>query len=112
QKASPSSAYAMGGVAELLETNGDGGETARVGANGVMDHGVRVEPVEDAIADVRLDDESIEAAASHPGDELYATRMMDDRQAVQEFRAHLLEVYTERALTTAMDDDTSSIVVD
>src|SRR5699024_2611633 len=112
KKASPSSGYAMVGVAALLETNGDGVETARVGANGVMDHGVRLEPVEDAIADGTLDDESIEAAASHAGDELDATLMMDDLQASNEFRAHLLEVYTERALTTAMDDDTSSIVVD
>lgn len=112
KKASPSSGYAMVGVAALLETNGDGVETARVGANGVMDHGVRLEPVEDAIADGTLDDESIEAAASHAGDELDATLMMDDLQASNEFRAHLLEVYTERALTTAMDDDTSSIAVD
>lgn len=112
KKASPSSGYAMVGVAALLETNGDGVETARVGANGVMDHGVRLEPVEEAIADGTLDDESIEAAASHAGDELDATLMMDDLQASNEFRAHLLEVYTERALTTAMDDDTSSIAVD
>ncbi|GAD53418.1 hypothetical protein MBEHAL_2178 [Halarchaeum acidiphilum MH1-52-1] len=32
--------------------------------------------------------------------------MMDDEQASAEFRAHLLAVYVERALTDAIDDAT------
>jgi carbon-monoxide dehydrogenase medium subunit len=107
KKPSPSSGYAMVGVAALLETDGDGVASARVGANGVMDHGVRLSPVEDALADGTLDADTIEAAASRAGDDLDVDLMMSDLQASNEFRAQLLEVYTERALTAAMDGSSS-----
>jgi carbon-monoxide dehydrogenase medium subunit len=103
KKPSPSSGYAMVGVAALLDTDGGSVNAARVGANGVMDHGVRLEPVEDALVDGSLDADAIEAAAGHAGDDLDETMMMDDLQASNEFRAQLLEVYTKRALTAAMD---------
>jgi carbon-monoxide dehydrogenase medium subunit len=108
KKPSPSSGYAMVGVAALLETDGDGVASARVGANGVMDHGVRLSPVEDALAD----GDAIETAAGHATDDLDVDLMMSDLQASNEFRAQLLEVYTERALTAAMDDGSSSVAAD
>ncbi|WP_049996106.1 FAD binding domain-containing protein [Halococcus sediminicola] len=108
KKPSPSSGYAMVGVAALLETDGDGVTSARVGANGVMDHGVRLSPVEDALAD----GDDIGTAASHAGDDLDVDMMMSDLQASNEFRAQLLEVYTERALTDAMDAGSSSAAAD
>lgn len=112
KKPSPSSGYAMVGVAALLDTDDDTVESASVGANGVMDHGVRLESVEDALAGGSLDDDSIEAAAGHAGDDLDVAMMMDDLQASNEFRAQLLEVYTERALTAAMDGGSASAAAD
>jgi carbon-monoxide dehydrogenase medium subunit len=103
KKPSPSSGYAMVGVAALVETDDGAVTSARVGANGVMDHGVRLEPVEDALVGEPLDEGTIEAAAGHATDDLDVAMMMDDLQASGEFRAQLLEVYTERALTDVMD---------
>jgi carbon-monoxide dehydrogenase medium subunit len=103
KKPSPSSGYAMVGVATLLSMDGDAVESARIGASGAMDHGVRLEPVEDALVGGTLDESAIEAAASRATDDLDTAMMMDDMQASAEFRAQLLEVYTERALRDAMD---------
>jgi len=104
KKPSPSSGYAMIGVAATLHTDGDTVESAGVGANGAMDHGVRLGPVEDAVAGVSLGDEDAMAeAASRATEDLDTAMMMEDLQASGEFRAHLLEVYTERALATAAD---------
>jgi carbon-monoxide dehydrogenase medium subunit len=103
KKPSPSSGYAMVGVAALVEVDGGDVASARIGASGVMDHGVRLGPVEDALVGETLDEDTIEAAAGHATDDLDTAMMMDDLQASGEFRARLLEVYTERALTEAMD---------
>lgn len=103
KKPSPSSGYAMVGVAAFIESNNGTVESARVAANGVMDHGVRLGPVEDYLEESSLDGETITTAASHAGDDLDQTMMMDDLQASNEFRAQLVEVYTERALTDVMN---------
>ena len=103
KKPSPSSGYAMVGVATLLRTDGETVESARIGASGVMDRGVRLEPVEDAVTGERLTEETIEAAAARALDDLDTAMMMDDLQASSEFRGQLLEVYTRRALEEAMD---------
>jgi carbon-monoxide dehydrogenase medium subunit len=104
KKASPSSGYAMIGVAALVETDDDGTVTAaRLGANGAMDHGVRLEPVEDALVGESLEAATIEAAAERATDDLDVDFFMEDLQASAEFRAQLLRVYTERALEDAMD---------
>jgi carbon-monoxide dehydrogenase medium subunit len=112
KKPSPSSGYAMVGVATLLDTDGGTITSARVGANGVLDHGVRLAPVEEALVDGSLDGDDIEAAAGHAGDDLDVGMMMSDLQASNEFRAQLLEIYTERALTAAVDDGSSSVAAD
>jgi len=101
KKPSPSSGYAMVGVAATLSTDGDTVDAASIGANGAMDHGVRLGPVEDALAGGELSSDAIESAAGHATDDLDVDMMMDDVQASGEFRAHLLEVYTRRALDTA-----------
>lgn len=101
KKPSPSSGYAMIGVAALIEAGNGTVDSARVAANGVMDHGVRLGPVEDHLEGSALDEETIAAAASHAGDDLDEAMMMDDVQASNEFRAQLVEVYTERALREA-----------
>ncbi|HET7325430.1 MAG TPA: xanthine dehydrogenase family protein subunit M [Halococcus sp.] len=112
KKPSPSSGYAMVGVAALLDTDGETVNSARIGANGAMDHGVRLEPVEDALAGGALDANSIEDAAGHAADDLDVDMMMSDLQASNEFRAQLLRVYTERALTEASERSGGSAAAD
>lgn len=105
KKPSPSSGYAMVGVAAVLETDGDGEtiSSARIAANGAMDHAVRLEPVEDALSGETLTDETISDVAEHATDDLDTVMLMDDLQASNEFRAQLLEVYTKRALENARE---------
>ncbi|MDS0297793.1 xanthine dehydrogenase family protein subunit M [Halogeometricum sp. S1BR25-6] len=103
KKPSPSSGYPMVGVSALVATDGDAVSSVKVAANGVMDHGVRLEPVEDALTGETLDDDAIEAAASRAADDLDEAMMMDDLQASAAFRAQLLEVYTKRALQDASE---------
>ncbi len=98
KKPSPSSGYAMVGVAALVETDGDAVASARVGANGAMDHGVRLSGVEDELDGATLDGDTIEAAAARASEGLDTDMMMSDVRASAEFREQLLEVYTKRAL--------------
>jgi carbon-monoxide dehydrogenase medium subunit len=103
KKPSPSSGYAMVGVAALVETDGGTVTSARLGANGVLDHGVRLEAAEDALEGESLDDDAIEAAARVATEGVDEAMMMSDLQASAEFRATLLEAYTKRALASATD---------
>ena len=103
KKPSPSSGYALVGVAARLHLDDGTVTDARVGANGVMDHGVRLDPVEAALEGERLNEDTITAAAEHAAADLDESMMMDDIQASAEYRAHLLEVYTERALERAAE---------
>ncbi|AUV83371.1 xanthine dehydrogenase family protein subunit M [Salinigranum rubrum] len=98
KKPSPSSGYAMVGVAVALSHDGGVVGDARVGANGVIDHGVRLEPVEEALEGEELDADTVENAAQRASvDDEWLP--MEDLQASAEFREQLLRVYTERALT-------------
>jgi carbon-monoxide dehydrogenase medium subunit len=104
KKASPSSGYAMVGVAARLETDGEEIENARVAANGALDHAARLEPVEDALEGVAVDDaDAAGEAAAHATEDVEEWQLMDDLQASGEFRAQLLEVYAERAIQQALD---------
>ena len=112
KKASPSSGYAMVGVAALLEMDGGTVESATLAANGVLDHGVRLDSVADALEDETLDEEHIERAASRATDDVDEAMTMDDLQASGEFRTQLLEVYTERALTMVMEEASAPAAAD
>jgi carbon-monoxide dehydrogenase medium subunit len=101
KKPSPSSGYAMVGVAVSLTVDDGRVADAGVAANGVMDHGVRLDPVEDALVGATPDDETVAAAAANATDDLDEMMMMDDLQASAEFRAQLLERYAERAIGDA-----------
>ena len=98
KKVNPSSGYALIGVAATLYTDGDTIESARVAANGAMDHGVRLTAVEETLAGASLDEDTLADAASRAGDRLDMSMMMDNEQASSEFRIQLLEIYTERVL--------------
>jgi carbon-monoxide dehydrogenase medium subunit len=104
KRPNPASGYAVVGVAAQLELDGDRVADASVGANGVMDHGVRLDPVEDELAGASLDDGTIEATAGRATEDLDEMMMMEDNFASAEFRAQLLEAYTERALESAAEE--------
>ncbi|RQG89030.1 xanthine dehydrogenase family protein subunit M [Natrarchaeobius halalkaliphilus] len=103
KKASASSGYALVGVAAVLETDGEEITDARVAANGAFDHAMALEPVETELVGGSLDDDGVaERAAAFVTDDVESYVLMDDEQASGEFREHLLEVYTERALETTI----------
>jgi carbon-monoxide dehydrogenase medium subunit len=101
KKPSPSSGYAMVGVAVSLTVDAGLVDDVGVAANGIMDHGVRLDPVEDALGGINPDEEAVAAAAANATDDLDEMMMMDDLQASAEFRAQLLETYAERAIRDA-----------
>ncbi|MFC6718963.1 FAD binding domain-containing protein [Natrialbaceae archaeon GCM10025810] len=104
KKASDSSGYALVGVAAVLETDGDAIAGARVAANGAFGHAMRLTSVEEHLDGESLDEEELAAeAAALATDGVEPYQLMDDEQASAEFRAHLLEVYVERALEEAID---------
>lgn len=101
KKPNPASGYALVGVAARLTLDGDTVENARIGANGVMDHGTRLTEAEDAIEGEPLSADTIDAAGDTAGSDLDEYMVMEDQQASAEFRLQLLGVYTERALEAA-----------
>lgn len=103
KKPSPSSGYAMVGVAVVLHTDGRTVESARVAANGALDHATRLEAVEDALAGAELDADLAAAAAERATEGIDEFMFMSDLQASSEFRAQLLEVYAQRALDEAVE---------
>jgi carbon-monoxide dehydrogenase medium subunit len=103
KKPSPSSGYAIVGVAARVEQQGETITSARVAANGAMGHAVRLEAVESALVGESVDEETIADAAETATDGLDTDMLMDDVQASGEYRAQLLEAYTERCLRAALD---------
>lgn len=103
KRASPSSGYALVGVAASVVVEGDEITAASVAANGVMDHAVRLGGVEDELAGAEASEETLSRAAGRATEGLDEDMMMADEQASGEFRAHLVDVYAERALETAVE---------
>jgi carbon-monoxide dehydrogenase medium subunit len=104
KKASPSSGYAMVGVAVRLEVHDDEIQRARVGASGVLDHGVRLEPVEDLLTGQPLTPDLAGSAGEAALDDIDESLLLSDAQASAEFRGALLETYTERAVAAALSE--------
>jgi carbon-monoxide dehydrogenase medium subunit len=103
KKPSPSSGFAMVGVAARLTTTEGGIESASIAANGAMDHAIRLDAVEAAVQDEPATEQTVVSAAKRATDGVDVSLMMDDVQASNEYRAQLLEVFTERALRDAVD---------
>lgn len=103
KKPNPASGYALVGVAVSLQVDGDTIESARLGANGAIDHGTRLEPVEEALEGQTIAEGLAEDAAAHAGEGIDEFLFMEDLHASAEFRQQLLKVYTERALDTALE---------
>lgn len=96
----PASGYAVVGVAVHLGLNADGSCTnAGVGVTGVSTKAFRAQGVESALAGATLDDQTIAAAAGKVCDNINATT---DLYASGDYRRHLAEVHTRRAIKAAL----------
>jgi carbon-monoxide dehydrogenase medium subunit len=96
----PASGYAVVGVAVHLALNADGScSAAGVGVTGVSTKAFRAQGVESALAGSSLDDQAIAAAAAKVCDGINATT---DLYASSDYRRHLAEVHTRRAVRAAL----------
>jgi aerobic carbon-monoxide dehydrogenase medium subunit len=91
----PASRYAVVGVAVVGSATGGNASGVRIGVTGAADHAYRARASEDAINGQSLHAATIQAAAAHAAE---GTMMLNDLTASAEYRAHLVQVYTRRAL--------------
>jgi carbon-monoxide dehydrogenase medium subunit len=95
----PASGFAVVAVAAALQLGSNGTcESASVGITGVASKAYRAGSVEKALKGNQLDDQTIAAAASQATDGVDAN---SDLYASEEYRHHLAQVYTRRALQAA-----------
>lgn len=96
----PASGFAVVGVAVALRLGSDRTcESATIGITGVASKAYRAESVEQALQGKALDNETTAAAASHAADGVDSN---SDLYASDDYRRHLAQVYTRRAITTAV----------
>ncbi len=91
----PASRYAIVGVAAVASLDRGNGKDVKVAITGASDHAYRAKGVEDALNGKPFDSESIAGAAKSAGNGM---TMLSDLAASANYRAHLAEVYTARAL--------------
>ncbi|HEV8192298.1 MAG TPA: xanthine dehydrogenase family protein subunit M [Ktedonobacterales bacterium] len=97
----PASGYAVVGVAAVVRLGDDGScQGIRIGITGASSRAVRATSVEQAIAGKQLDDATVGPAASSAADGL---DLMSDNYASSDYRAHLTQVMTKRAIMAAAD---------
>lgn len=95
----PASGFAVVGIAVSLAAEGGKCASCGVGVTGVSPKPYRADGVERALKGASLDAKSLTAAASHAADGVEANT---DLFASAEYRKHLADVYTRRALETAV----------
>ena len=96
----PASGFAVVGVALNLQLGTDGScQAASIGITGVATKAYRARGVESALTGNSLDDQTIDAAVSHVCDGVDAN---SDLYASDEYRCHLAQVHTRRAIRTAL----------
>ena len=96
----PASGFAVVGVAVTLNLASDGScQSSGVGITGVASKAYRATGVESALANKKLDDATIADAASHAADGVDAN---SDLHASGEYRRHLAQVHTRRAISSAI----------
>ena len=96
----PASGFAVVGVAVHLGLNADGScSAAGIGVTGVATKAFRAQATESALAGTTLDDQSIAAAAAKVCDNINPTT---DLYASSDYRRHLAEVHTRRAIKSAL----------
>jgi aerobic carbon-monoxide dehydrogenase medium subunit len=94
----PASRYAIVGVAAVVGVTGGVCRAARVAITGAGSHAMRLSSLEAALAGKPLDEQTLAAACQQviaPDD------LLSDQFASSEYRAHLADVLSRRALTRA-----------
>lgn len=94
----PASRYAVVGVAVILQTEGGVCRRARVAITGAAASARRLTSLETALTGQKLDAASIAAACRNL---VSADDLLADAVASADYRAHLVDVLTKRALTRA-----------
>jgi len=95
----PASGFAVVGVAANLVLNDDGScKSASIGVTGVGAKAYRANAVEAALAGKNLDDNTIAAAVTHVCDGIDPNA---DLYASSDYRCHLAQVHTRRAIEAA-----------
>jgi carbon-monoxide dehydrogenase medium subunit len=96
----PASGFAVVGVAVHLGLNADGScAAAGIGVTGVAIKAFRAQATEAALAGTNLDDQTVAAAAAKVCDGVNPTT---DLYASGDYRRHLAEVHTRRAIQAAL----------
>lgn len=97
----PASGFAVVGIAVAMRLAADGScETASVGVTGVASKAYRAASVEAALKGQQLNDQTIAQAAAHATDGVDAN---SDLYASEDYRRHLAQVYTRRALHKSLE---------
>jgi carbon-monoxide dehydrogenase medium subunit len=97
----PASGYAVVGVAAIVRLGADGAcQEARVAVTGAGEHAMRATGVEQALVGKPLNEAAISQAAASAA---HGLDLLSDSYASADFRAHLAQVYTQRALATAAE---------
>lgn len=102
KKMHPATGYALVGVAVSLKIEDETVTRARIAASGVADEPVRLSAVEDALVGKEPTQDARSAAAESASESIDPAEARSDPTASGEFRVHLLEPYTERALKRAI----------
>ena len=96
----PASGFAVVGVAVTLNLANDGTcQSSGIGITGVASKAYRATGVESALANKKLDESTIAEAASHASDGEDAN---SDLHASGDYRQHLAQVHTRRAIAAAV----------
>jgi carbon-monoxide dehydrogenase medium subunit len=96
----PASGFAVVGIAASITASGNKCTAAGVGITGVSARAHRANAVEEALVGQALDAQTIAAAAARASEGVEAN---SDLYASAEYRKHLAEVYTRRALQKALE---------
>jgi carbon-monoxide dehydrogenase medium subunit len=99
QLSDPASGYAVVGVAAVVSIANGKVTAARLGMTGLAQKAVRLTAAEKSIVGQPVSETSTRAAASKAAEGL---SLYDDQRGSGEFKAHLAQVYTRRALDRAI----------
>lgn len=98
--AHPASGYAVVGVAAVVTLDGNGAcQSCRVAVTGAGSKATRASATEQALQGQKLDEAIIGRAATSAGDDI---DFLGDIFASADYRRHLVEVFTKRALLAAV----------
>ena len=97
----PASGFAVVGVAANLTLDGDGAcQQASIGITGISSKAYRAGAVESALNGSMLDEQATANASAHAAD---GVEINGDLFASEDYRRHLAQVYTKRAIASASE---------